>query len=212
MSELSKIKTTLSSQQAAWLIDGKPKYRIQDIRAGTGTPLEQALIGWSQGIAKQIKANIRKTKSQATRALYQSVGALPIFGRDSNMVSRIVAEEYIDYIEQGVSGLERKVAGTPFKFRSRSVSKEMQEQLSTHIAAKPISLSPKPGQTKKDLNKQVAYAMGVNLKKYGIKPRKLYGYMVEENSEQQKELRQIVSKQVGAAFAAEIVGAYTGKQ
>lgn len=212
MSELSKIKTTLSSQQAEWLLNGKPRYRIEDIRAGKGTPLERSLKEWANGISKQIKSNIRRTNSQATRALYQSVGALPIFGGDNSMISRIVAEEYIDYIEQGVSGIERKIAGTPFKFRNRGVSKEMQEQLSTYIAAKPISLSPKAGQSKKDMNRQVAYAMGVNIKKFGIKPRKLYGYMLEQDSEEQKELRRIVAKQVGSAWAAEIVGAYTGKQ
>lgn len=221
MSDLSKIKT-VDSTTAEWIANMDTKYGAGDLTNLEGTPLERGLIDWSDSAVRLMKKNITKTKSKATSALLQSVGALPVFKKGGNLVSEIVAEEYIDYLEKGVSGTEVKISGTPFKFKKFPKAKMkkgkgkyrpkrggMVYNLQTYIAAKPIRVTPKGNQTTKDANLSLAYLMAKSIRKRGIKPRTIYGDVIDQNGKSIKDLKAMVAKQMGGAVAATIARTYT---
>ena len=222
MSELSKIKS-VDGSTAEWLSSMGTKYGADDLTNLEGTPLERGLIDWSDKAVKLMKKNITKTKSTATRALFQSVGALPVFKKSNSLVSQIVGEDYIDYLEKGVSGTEVKISGTPFKFKKFPKAKTkktkgkkytpkkggMVYNLQTYIAAKPIRVTPTGKQNTKDANLSLAYLMAKSIRRKGIKARTIYGDVIDPNGKSIKELKDMVGKQIGGAVAATIAREYT---
>jgi hypothetical protein len=209
MSEVTTIKS-VDPSTLEWLSGMKTKYSIEDLRAGNGNPLEKGVLGWSNMLTSGIKKNVRSTKSEATKALLQSVVALPIFSKRNSLISQIQAEDYIEFLEKGVSGTKVK-RNTPFKFKNTFVGAKMLASFQVYVASKPIRLQPKRGQSKKDMNKQVAFAMAKSVKMKGIKARNIYGTFLKKNSPQIKELKDIVGRNIGGAVAAEIVTAWGNK-
>lgn len=209
MNELTRIKSA-DPETLQWLSGMKTKYSIEDLRAGNGNPLERDVAKWANDLTGLMKKNVRGTKSEATKALLQSVVALPIFSKRNALVSQIQAEDYIEFLEKGVSGTKVK-RNTPFKFKNTFVGQKMLASFQVYVASKPIRLQPKKGQTKKQLNKQVAFAMAKSVKMKGIKPRNIYGTFLKKNSPQIKELKDIVGRNIGGAVAAEIVTAWGDK-
>lgn len=220
MTELSKIKT-VDSTTAEWIAAMGTKYGVEDLTNLEATPLERGLIDWSDKAVKLMKKNITKTKSTATRALLQSVGSLPVFKKGNSLVNQIVGEDYIDYLEKGVSGTQVKISGSPFKFKPYPKTKKtkgkkytpkkggMVYNLQTYIAAKPINLTLQGNETRKQANQRVAYLMSKSIRRKGIKARTIYGDVIDPNGRSIKELKAMVSKQMGGAVAATIAREYT---
>lgn len=190
-----------------WLSKMGTKYSLSDTLTSSDSPLVEGVLDWSKRLMASVKANISRTKSQATKALYQSVAVLPIFSTGTNIKSQIQAEDYIDFLDKGVNGTQRS-RNSPFSFKNDFVGRDMLNNLQVYIASKPIPLQSHPGKTKRELNKQVAFAMAKKLKQEGIKPRPIYTNLVKPEGKYVTELKEIVGKNVAGAVTATLLSAF----
>lgn len=145
------------------------------------TAIGQSLYELAQQLSQQMKSNlIEANSSNASSDLLQSIIAVPTVRRGNNYLVVINGNDYAFFVDRGVSGTRKKMP-SPFSFRKESVSPSFQKALMPWITKIGVPLKSRYSQTR-DLTKQarakkqidekksMAYAMGVAIKRKGIKP------------------------------------------
>jgi hypothetical protein len=206
--QLSEIKvTSIDPNTAKYLSGFKTKYSLDDLSGASNTPFEQDLLKWANSTADIVKANIRRTKAQATKSLYQSVAPLPVQLKSGSLLVQIKAEEHAEYQDKGVNGTKKK-HGSPYSFKNVGVGAAMLAEFSVWIAAKPIKVTPRKGQSKKSANKELSYVLARSTKINGIKPKKIYSGIFKPGGKTINNLKEIVGRNTGAQVAAVVVDAF----
>ena len=145
------------------------------------TTIGQSLYELATNISQVMKSNlIEANSSNASSTLLQSIIAVPTVKRGKNYLVVINGNDYAAFVDRGVSGTRRKL-NSPFSFKKETVSPAFQKSLMKWISKVGIPIQSRYSQTR-DLTKtqrkkaqideksKMAYAMGVGIKRKGIKP------------------------------------------
>jgi hypothetical protein len=145
------------------------------------TPIGQSLYELATNISQIMKSNlIEANSSNASSSLLQSIIAVPTTKRGKDYLVVINGNNYAAFVDRGVSGTRRKY-NSPFSFKKETVSPAFQKSLMKWISKVGVPIQSRYSQTK-DLTKtqrkkaqideksKMAYAMGVGIKRKGIKP------------------------------------------
>jgi hypothetical protein len=141
--------------------------------------VEEAIVTFVISMSDQLKANLSsKDKYYNNSDLKQSIGVLPFKVNGTRFTMSIELNYYADYLNKGVSGVEKKF-DSPYSFKTLSVNNDFRDNLKRWITKRGFKLKSRYSQTRnltkdkrkeKQINEktQMAYAMGVNIKKKGI--------------------------------------------
>lgn len=98
--------------------------------------------------------------------------------------------EYYKYLNEGVNGLQDK-HGSQYSFRYMGVSQKMADALVSWLKFK--SILPRSRVTGRFITRRAgAYAIGMGLKKHGIRPRNFMAEAKKRNEQTIKELKRMV--------------------
>jgi len=137
------------------------------------SPLEKFLIQWLDEKVVELKGELRETGRVATGSLEQSLAVEVLAGLDMN----ILANDYWDFINEGVDGTKKKW-GSPYSFKSlKSVGGIVANMKTTKWAATK-GLFPNNGQSFDSM----LYAIAVGVKKQGIKPSHFFDTVMTDEA------------------------------
>lgn len=157
---------------------------------GNSTPLKgigSAIFRLSDDVAQAFREYFKENDLNATSALSNSIGGLPVKISDNGAEINIVAEDYFKFLDQGVNGTEN-AQGSEFSFKSGGGIPF--KSSSDWIKARGITLLPGF-----DTYDQMAYAFAVSIKKKGIRPRNII-----EGVEKDNDLEESMAKSLEAAM------------
>lgn len=164
----------------------------------TLTNVESVLYEWAGELIKDAQDNLNKTSSVASGKLSSTMKILPIKFAGSVYTLKISLEEYYDFINKGVSGVESKI-NSPYSFKSKYPSKQMATQILKWLRQGTNKVRDSKPQkktygklekknkglssmvNKTDSLKSLAYAVSTNIKKKGIKATHFLDKAVEKN-------------------------------
>ena len=125
--------------------------------------ITSALIRMSNDISEEFREYCLKNNIEATQALANSFGGLPVKVTDDGGEIRIEALDYFKFVDQGVDGVEQK-HGSPFSFKTIAPpSIAGLNSIRLYVAAKVIPAIP-------DID-SITYAVAISIKKKGIRPK-----------------------------------------
>ena len=176
----------------------------------------QILENYKQIIIDAIAESLNKNDKVVKGGLVQSI-SINIRSFATNMVMEISMADYWKFVDKGVDGYERRV-GSPYKY-NKSGKPIPKEAILKHIANRGItprssnlkkerkikSLKNKTvkkalkQKSKQDTLNSMAWAMGVNLKKHGIKPTNFVDEAFDNN------ILDNMSKELSTALGREIL-------
>jgi hypothetical protein len=188
------------------------------------TPRE-VLEDYGQKFMDAFRVSLEKNGKYVSGALSQSIIAMPVKIMNQKLILEIRADEYFNYVNDGVDGWQTKV-GSPYSFKKngRPIPVTMMRK---HIALRGErysgiinSLMNEYKNTrglkvkrKKPISKDkaiggLAWAVGYNVKKKGIKPTHFADEVIESNLKKQMEIE--LSKSMGRMINIEIKKAIDG--
>lgn len=133
--------------------------------------IQSALIRMSDDIAQEFREYCIKNNIDATQALANSFGGLPVKVTDTGGEIRIEALDYFKFVDQGVDGVEQK-HGSPFSFKTVAPPNiEGLKSIRLWIGAKGLPAIP-------DID-SITYAVAISLKKKGIRPKNIIDNVFE---------------------------------
>lgn len=127
--------------------------------------IEAAIFRLSEDVSDEFRKYFKDNDLNASSALSNSIGGLPVKIYDNGAEISIVAEDYFKFVDEGVNGVEN-AQGSPFSFKS--LSPIPFKSASDFIKSRGITLLP---QFKS--YDQMTYAFAVSIKKKGIKARNI---------------------------------------
>lgn len=176
------------------------------------TPRE-VLEDYGQKFVDAFRESLLKHDKFVSGGLSQSIIAMPIKIMGQNLVMEIRADEYFDYVNEGVNGTQVK-NGSPYSFRKKNVN---QSAMLQHIAnrginyrdmqnfyknAKGLKVKRKKPLEKQKALKTLAFLIGRKVSKRGIKPTHFADEVIESNLKKQMEIE--LSKSMGRMINVEI--------
>lgn len=152
--------------------------------------------------------------------LSTSIIAMPVKVMGQKLVLEIRADQYFDFVNEGVNGTQTKV-GSPFSFRKKNVN---QNAMLKHIAnaginsgdiqnyyknAKGLKVKRKKPLEKQKALRTLAFLIGRKVAKKGIRPTHFADEVIEGNllEEMNKEL----SKSMGRLVKVELIKSIENK-
>jgi hypothetical protein len=145
------------------------------------TIIGKALYQFASALTDVLKSNLTEKQAYYSESeLLQSIIALPVQTRGKNYLVTIQGNDYAFFVDKGVSGTQHKY-NSPFSFKNEYVSKNFNKSLRKWISKRGIPIQSRYSQTR-NLTKQqratkqidektkMAYAMGVSIKRKGLKP------------------------------------------
>jgi len=118
-----------------------------------------------QELIEDLKQTLDDEGISANGSLKASIVPSEIKLSSNGISVSITADDYGNYIEEGVKGVENQSIDSPFSFKTIGVSKDHAEAVAKWIPARGIQ--PRENQTIKSLS----YALATSIKKKGIKPQ-----------------------------------------
>ena len=141
----------------------------------------KALYQYASALTDVLKSNLTEKQAYYSESeLLQSIIALPVTMRGKNYLVTIQGNDYAFFVDKGVSGTKQKYP-SPFSFKNEFVSENFNKSLRKWISKRGIPLESRYSKTR-NLTKQqrakkqidektkMAYAMGRNIKRKGLKP------------------------------------------
>lgn len=139
-------------------------------------PVFEVLTAFVTIKISEAKKNLRDANDSSSGTLEQSIRPEPEITK-SGILIKVMAEDYFDYLNKGVNGLERRY-GAPYSFKSLAVGSGMLrsfEDFIKHRNIKSIAYQNKEGETiEKILSnasdyKSASYVLARATKKKGIR-------------------------------------------
>ena len=145
------------------------------------TGINSAILRLSKDISDELKEYFNKNNLNATSALSNSIGGLPVKISQDEVEIQISAEDYFKFIDEGVNGLDQ-TQSSPYSFKTLGVPDSMVNGIkNSWIGGRRLPLFPKF----KNFDEQ-AYAIAVNVKKKGIKGKKILDGIELQNNLSQR--------------------------
>lgn len=163
--------------------------------------IEKVLGKWVKERIEEAKQKLRDSNRSSSQTLEQSIQPLPAEQTDTSYIVKVIAEDYYDYINKGVSGLERSF-GSPYSFKNLGVGFKMRKSFEEFIKRRNIRELSWIGKDGDRVNKilttandfkSAAYVLARATKKKGIKPN----FFMDETFDE--ESIEDLSKELGMA-------------
>lgn len=145
------------------------------------TIIGRALYQFASALTDVLKSNLTEKQAYYSESeLLQSLIAVPVQRRGKNYLVTIRGNDYAFFVDKGVSGTRNKY-NSPFSFKNEYVSKNFNKSLREWFSKRGFQLDSRYSNTR-NLTKQqratkqidektkMAYAMGVSIKRKGLKP------------------------------------------
>jgi hypothetical protein len=127
--------------------------------------VKKALDAWAKETVKQARRNLTRNKKRASNSLYKSLGhevTETPYGYDVN----IYGNEYAKFVDQGVSGTERKF-NTPYSYTTKQPPVS---DLLPWVKRKRLRFRDEKGRFKRGDSKSMAFVVARNIKRRGLRP------------------------------------------
>lgn len=164
-----------------------------------GTPVTIGITAWAKDKIRIVRDILLK---RGTGALGQSVEPLPIEQNGDQYKITITADDYADFIDQGVNGTIQSWQ-SPYSFKNIFPSREMIDKLKEWNKTTGRTV-PNNEYPKIKTYDQLAFATAINVKKHGIEP----SYFMDSafGLESEQELAEILSITIGRAVDVHFQG------
>lgn len=176
------------------------------------TPKE-VLEEYGQKFVDAFRQSLINNDKFVSGGLSQSIIAMPVKIMGQTLIMEIRADEYFDYVNDGVNGTQVN-NGSPYSFRKKNVN---QNAMLQHIAnrginyrdmqnfyknSKGLKVKRKKPMEKQKALKTLAFLIGRKVSKKGIKPTHFADEVIESNLKKQMEIE--LSKSMGRMINVEI--------
>jgi hypothetical protein len=180
--------------------------------------IEEAIILFVNKLTDDLRTNLSKKDDYYQNSdLMQSIATLPLNISGSKFTMSIEMNGYADYLNKGVSGIKNKF-DSPYAFKFQSVSDGFRDNLKRWITKRGIPLESKYSQTK-DLTKdkraekqidektQMAYAIGMKIKRDGIKANHFIDEVYNEDvvAKFGKSLAELMGKKIKVSITQKLI-------
>ena len=126
---------------------------------------KEALQKFARYVVTQSRSNLTRQKKVNTKKLYSSIKfEIEEFGRELMLIR--LGEDYLDYVDKGVSGTERKYP-TPFTYKQK---KPPLKNILQWVKAKNFRLRDEKGRFTKGNYRSIAFVLQNSIYKKGFKP------------------------------------------
>jgi len=165
----------------------------------------EALEEWSNGRLEFARVELEKNKIGRTSMLAQSLRDNGIMVTPGGFKLEIVANDYYQFVDQGVKGLNNQKFNTgKFAFKTRFVSRAMINSIRDWIPRKGLIKTIKPGAIKTPTEEAdaAAFAIAYSIKQKGLKGTLFWSNTFNEKSYQ--ALTALIENKLGGEFRATI--------
>jgi hypothetical protein len=135
----------------------------ENLRAKAGTKVEQTILEWLIERRDVAREKLGSEGREGSGALATSIGWKPLDLSSDKVLVEVIAEDYWDYINQGVNGVFNSF-GSPYSFKNLGVGEKMKQSFREFIQVNGIT--PREPEMEYD---QLAYILARATKKKGIK-------------------------------------------
>lgn len=153
-----------------WL--GKTTENLREnLRIKAKTKVEQTIYEWvierrdvARSVLDKPKGSNPSRDSNGSGALRTSIRPKDFITNGEKVLVEVIAEDYWDYINQGVNGTKTVFSDTPYSFRTSGVGDKMKQSFVKFIQVNGIT----PREPEMDYD-QLAYILARSVKQKGIK-------------------------------------------
>jgi|TARA_R110000765_G_scaffold67468_2_gene130341 hypothetical protein len=146
-----------------WLGKTTDKLR-KNLRAKAGTIVEQTIADWIEEKIEFAQNILEQKNRVGSGALSTSIRPKDLVTNDEKVLVEIIAEDYWDFINQGVNGTKTVFSDTPYSFRTSGVGEKMKQSFVKFIQVNGIT----PREPEMDYD-QLAYILARSVKRKGIR-------------------------------------------
>jgi len=146
-----------------WLGETTDKLR-KNLRAKAGTEVEQTIADWIEEKIEFAQDILEQKNRVGSGALSTSIRPKDLVTNDEKVLVEIIAEDYWDFINQGVNGTTTVFSDTPYSFRTSGVGDKMKQSFVKFIQVNGIT----PREPEMDYD-QLAYILARSVKRKGIR-------------------------------------------
>jgi hypothetical protein len=164
----------------------------------TGDTLEDLLKEWAELKTRELEQSLLNSNSpisgRASLSLLQSLSALPITTRGNDVIARIQANDYYEYVDGGRGPTRNKGNGG------------LRLAIQDWIASKGIQVrqsASESGQTVIERNKSLAYVIARKIHRRGFKGNKFFSKVI--NDATYDELGEYLASAMGEKIALSVV-------
>jgi hypothetical protein len=164
----------------------------------TGDTLEDLLKEWAELKTRELEQSLLNSNSpisgRASLSLLQSLSALPITTRGNDVIARIQANDYYEYVDGGRGPTRNKGNGG------------LRLAIQDWIASKGIQVrqsASESGQTVIERNKSLAYVIARKIHRRGFKGNKFFSKVI--NDATFDELGEYLASAMGEKIALSVV-------
>ena len=136
----------------------------QNLRAKAGTKVEQTIKEWLRERIDVAQAELESSNRNASGSLSASIRPNDLVTNGEEVLVEVIAEDYWDFINQGVNGTTTVFNDTPYSFRTLGVGDKMKDAFKKFIQLRGIQ----PREPEMDYD-QLAYILARATKKKGIR-------------------------------------------
>lgn len=136
--------------------------------------LQKLLEAFSKKVVKEARQNLTKQKINASKKLYNSL-KYDIKVSKNSLEASLTAEDYMPFIDKGVSGTEKKY-NTPFSYKNK---RPPASAFDGWMVRKGIAPRNNKGQFTN--RKSLGFAIANSVYKKGIKPTNFFTKPLEQN-------------------------------
>lgn len=128
------------------------------------------LAEWTQELIDDMTRDLQaNTKSKANQ-LAQSIQ--PEYIVSSNgLTMNLYLADYYQFVDEGVSGIEKPIAGSPYSFKFKRPGKKFAKQISGWVAQAGVPDKTRKGKFDANKPSPLAYAIATSIKKRGLRPK-----------------------------------------
>jgi hypothetical protein len=150
----------------------------EELRFKPNGEIETVLGNWVEERIEEAKRRLREADRSSSQTLEQSIQPLPAEQLDSSYIVKIMAEDYYDFVNKGVNGVQRQF-GSPYSFRTLGVGTAMRQAFGEFIKRRNIKqltwVNPEGDRVTKILStasdyRGASYVLARATKRKGIKP------------------------------------------
>lgn len=136
----------------------------ENLRAKAGTKVEQTILDWLIERRDVAREKLGSEGREGSGALATSIGWKPLDVSSDKVLVEVIAEDYWDFINQGVNGTTTVFSDTPYSFRTLGVGDKMKQSFVKFIQVNGIT----PREPEMDYD-QLAYILARSVKRKGIR-------------------------------------------
>lgn len=128
------------------------------------------LADWTEELIQDMKRDLdSRTKSKSDQ-LSSSIEPEYIV-TNAGITMQLYIADYYQFVDEGVSGVEKPISGSPFSFKFKRPGKKFAQQIQGWIADASVPDKTRKGDFSKDKPSPLSYAIATSIKKRGLKPK-----------------------------------------